>query len=61
MSLKQNAMQVIGALPEDVSYEAVSDELSILAALNEAEEDISAGRVISHDEVKKRFASWISN
>ena len=61
MSLKQNALQVIGALPEDASYEVVSEEVSVLAALEEAEEDIRAGRVTSHDEVKKRFLSWISN
>ena len=51
MSLKQNALQVIGALPEDASYQAVSEELAILAALAEAEDDIIHGRVISHDEV----------
>jgi predicted transcriptional regulator len=61
MSLKQNAIQVIGALPEDASYQAVSEELSILAALDEAEDDIRHGRVISHEEVKNRFSSWISN
>ncbi|MCX6937849.1 MAG: hypothetical protein NTU80_08115 [Verrucomicrobia bacterium] len=61
MSLKQNAIQVISALPEDANYEVVSEELAILAALDEAEEDISAGRIISHEEVKKRFASWIMN
>ena len=61
MSLKQNAIQVIGALPEDASYQAVSEELSILAALDEAEDDILHGRVISHDAVKHRFSSWISN
>ena len=61
MSLKQNALQVIGALPEDASYQAVSEELSILAALAEAEDDIIHGRVISHDEVKHRFSSWISS
>ena len=61
MSLKQNAIQVIGALPEDASYQAVSEELSILEALDQAEDDIREGRVISHDEVKKRFYSWISN
>ena len=61
MSLKQNAIQVIGALPEDANYEAVSEELAILAALDEAEEDIRAGRIVSHEEVKKRFASWITN
>jgi predicted transcriptional regulator len=61
MSLKQNALQVIGALPEDASYQAVSEELAILAALAEAEDDIIHGRVISHDEVKHRFSSWISN
>ena len=61
MSLKQNAIQVIGALPEDASYEAVSEELAILSALDEAEGDIRAGRVISHEEIKKRLSSWISN
>lgn len=61
MSLKQSAIQVISALPEDASYETVSEELAILAALQDAETDIQQGCILNHDEVKDRLKAWISS
>ncbi len=61
MTPKQNAIQTIGGLPEDASYGDFMDELAVLTALDEAEEDIKSGRLVSHEEVKKQFAQWISH
>ena len=61
MTPKQKALHTLATLPEDSTYEEVQQEVRILAALEEAERDIEAGRVISHDEVKRRLATWTSS
>ena len=61
MTPKQKALQALATLPEDSSYEEVQEEVRILAALEVAERDIEAGRVVSHDEVKRCFATWTSD
>ena len=61
MTPKQKALQTLATLPEDSTYEEVQQEVGILAALEEAERDLQAGRVISHDEVKRRLATWTSH
>jgi predicted transcriptional regulator len=61
MTPKQKTLQALGTLPEDASYEDLQEEIRILAALEEAEVDIREGRVVSHDEAKKRLAQWTSS
>jgi predicted transcriptional regulator len=61
MTPKQKTLLAIGTLPEDASYEDVQEEIRILAALEEAEVDIREGRLVSHDEAKKRLAQWTSS
>jgi predicted transcriptional regulator len=61
MTPKQKALQALGTLPEDASYEDVKEEVRILAALDEAEGDIREGRVVSHEEAKRKLAEWTSS
>ncbi|HEY0967618.1 MAG TPA: hypothetical protein VGD88_09525 [Opitutaceae bacterium] len=58
---KQKAIQALGTLPENASYEQLQEEVRILAALEEAEADIRDGRVVAHDDVKRRLAKWTSS
>jgi predicted transcriptional regulator len=58
MTPKQKTLQALGTLPEDASYDELQEELKILAALDEAEADIREGRVVSHEEVKRRLTQW---
>jgi predicted transcriptional regulator len=39
----------------------LQEEVQILAALEEAEKDIREGRVVTHEEAKRRLAQWTSN
>ena len=48
-------------MPEDASYDELSQEVKIVAALEEAEQDVRAGRVVSHEEAKRRLSQWISS
>ena len=45
-------------LPDDIDFRDVTDEIALLAAVHEAEQDIQQGRVISNDEMKSRIAQW---
>ncbi len=54
-------MLALATLPEDASYYDLQEEVRILAALEEAEEDIRNDRVMSHEDTKTRLASWISS
>jgi predicted transcriptional regulator len=58
MSDKQLAMEAVGSLPEDVSLDQIASELDIMAGIRKGQEDIQAGRVKSHDQVKRMFDAW---
>ena len=44
--------------PATTDKQVAVEELAILAAIREGQADIEAGRVVSHEEVKRRSASW---
>lgn len=58
MSDKEAVIEAIRQLPETVTMEEISEDVAILAALRRAKEASEAGQVVSHEEVKKRLASW---
>jgi predicted transcriptional regulator len=61
MTPKQKTLQALGTLPENASYEQLQEEVQILAALEEAEKDIREGRLVTHEEAKRRLAQWTSS
>lgn len=58
MSVKEQILQAIQRLPDDIDYRDVADEVAFLAAVEEAERDIAAGRVVGNDEMRVRIAAW---
>ena len=58
MTVKEQVLQAIQRLPEDIDYRDVAEAVAFLAAIVEAEEDIQAGRVISNEQMKSRIAEW---
>ena len=61
MTPKRKTLQALGNIPEDASYDQLQEVVKILAALEEAEADVRKGRVVSHEEVKRRLAQWSSS
>ena len=57
---KQIALDALDRLPSSATLEQMSEELALLAAIRRGEAAADAGRLISHDEVERRSASWIS-
>ena len=60
MTEMQVARAVLDRMPESSSLEEISEEIAILAAIRHGQADIDAGRFVSHEEAKRRSASWIS-
>ena len=58
MSDKQAVLEVLERMPENASLDEIQEELSILAAIRQGEAAAEAGRVLTHEEVKRRSASW---
>ncbi len=58
MSVKEQVLQAISRLPDDIDYRDVTDEIAFLAAIREAEHDIQDGRLITDEEMKARIGQW---
>ena len=55
MSVKEQVLQAINRLPNDIDYRDVTEEIAFLAAVREAEQDIEQGRVITNEQMKARI------
>ncbi len=60
MSNKDVVIEAVRELPDEVTFEEIIEQITILAAIRRREQAADAGRVIPHEEIKKRVASWIS-
>ena len=58
MSVKDQVLQAINRLPDDIDYRDVADEIAFLAAVREAERDIEEGRVVTNEQMKTRIGDW---
>jgi predicted transcriptional regulator len=61
MSAKETVLLAVHRLPDDADYGAIAEEIAFLAALEQGEQDIEAGRVVSNEAAKKMLESWTSN
>jgi predicted transcriptional regulator len=60
VSHKEVIIEAVRQMPDEASMEEIVERLAILAAIRRGEAAADAGDVISHEEVKKRLASWIT-
>ena len=58
-TVKQNVLEVIENLPDDSSYEDIMEKIYFMKKVEAGLKDIEEGRVIPHEEVKKRLAKWL--
>lgn len=56
-SAKMKAMDLIGRLPERVTWDDIIYELYVRQKIDEGLKAAEEGRVLSHEDVKKRFCS----
>jgi predicted transcriptional regulator len=60
LSEKQLALEALLSMPESATLRQISEEMAILAAIRHGEAAADAGRVVSHEEVVRRSATWTS-
>ncbi len=60
MSIKQQVLSAIQRLPDDVNFRDVNEEIALLAAVEEAEDDIRENRLVSNTEMKNRIEEWLT-
>jgi hypothetical protein len=58
MSVKEQVLQAIQRLPDDIDFRDVTDEIALLAAVHEADQDIQEGRLVSNEEMRSRIEGW---
>lgn len=58
-SAKQTVRAVLRRMPEDCTIEDVQYQLYLRQRIEKSKAAAAEGRVVSHDEVKKRLAKWV--
>lgn len=58
MTVKEQVLSAIERLPADADFKDVKDEIAFLAAVQEADDDIAAGRTVTNEEMKQRIGAW---
>lgn len=61
MSAKDLVIDAVRKMPDKVTLDEILEKLEILAAIRRAEEAAERGKVISHQEMKRRAESWNTN
>ena len=59
MSIKHQVLAAIQRLPDDISFDDVNEEIALLAAVQEAEDDIREKRLVSNRDMKSRIEEWV--
>lgn len=61
MSIKHQVSAAIQRLPDDIDFRDVHEEIALLAAVQEAEEDIRDNRLLSNSDMKNRIEEWLKS
>ena len=56
---KQEVQQLLQGLPDDATLEDIQYHIYVKQKIALGLADVRAGRVISQDEIEKRFARWL--
>jgi predicted transcriptional regulator len=56
---KQEVLELLRELPDDATLEDIQYHIYVKQKIAQGLADVRAGRVISQEEVEKRFARWL--
>ena len=59
-SAKQQVQEILEQLPEDASLEDIQYHIYVRQKIEQGLADVEAGRVVSHEEVQRRLAKWLT-
>jgi predicted transcriptional regulator len=57
---KEQVEQILQMLPDDASLEDIQYHIFVRQKIQQGLDDSEAGRVISHAEVQRRLAKWLT-
>jgi predicted transcriptional regulator len=57
---KEQVQQILEMLPEDASLEDIQYHIYVRQKIQQGDEDVEAGRVVSHADVQQRLAKWLT-
>lgn len=60
MTIRDRAISAIQDLPADADYQRIIRELSFLAGINDAREEVANGEAMPSREAKEKLREWIS-
>jgi predicted transcriptional regulator len=60
MTAKQNVLEMIAKLPDDVSVEDIMSELYFRQKVDEGLRQLDAGEGVEHEEAIRRLGKWLS-
>lgn len=60
-NVKADALAMIQAMPDDVTWEQLAYRIALRAKLEHGMAEIEAGRGIPHEQVKKEVAEWLAS
>lgn len=61
MTIKREAIQMIERMPDGASLEDIFAELYFKMKVEQGLSDVAAGRVVTDDEARGRFAKWLNS
>ncbi len=60
MTTKDKVLEAVRNLPENASIEDVMERLLFLSKIEKGIRQADAGQTISHEEVRKKMAPWLT-
>jgi hypothetical protein len=57
---KEQVQEILETLPDDASLEDIQYHIYVRQRIEQGIDDVEAGRVISHEEVQRRLAKWLT-
>jgi predicted transcriptional regulator len=60
MSDKEIALESIQRLPDDASLDVIAEQMEFLAGIRKGLDQIDRGETVSHEEVKRQLATWLT-
>lgn len=58
--VKEQVLQLVQSLPEDVTVDDVMAELYFKIQVDTGLKELDEGKGVPHEEVKKRMAKWLT-
>ncbi len=55
---KQDALEIIGKLPDDADMDEIMYRLYVLDKIRKGQEAVEQGRTISNEDLKREIDSW---